>query len=140
MKLSTRGKYGLYAMHYLAQHQHEGFQSLNRIASAGIPKQYLEQLLGSLRRNGLIRSERGANGGYQLARSPADITVLDIIDAMEGPLALSDCIASDTHCAKAGQCRVRLVWEKLTDSINHELAGVTLMDMLTSSEVNAIES
>ena len=130
MKLSTRGKYGLYAMHYLAQHQDDGLQSLNRIASVGIPKQYLEQLLGSLRRNGLIRSERGANGGYQLARPPADISVLDIIDAMEGPLALSDCIASDTHCARAGQCRVRVVWEKLTESINHELAGVTLKDML----------
>ena len=130
MKLSTRGKYGLYAMHYLAQHQQEGLQSLKQIASAGIPKQYLEQLLGSLRRNGLIRSERGANGGYQLAKPPAEITVLDIIDAMEGPLALSDCISSDTQCSKAGQCRVRLVWERMTDSINRELAGVTLKDML----------
>jgi Rrf2 family transcriptional regulator, cysteine metabolism repressor len=130
MKLSTRGKYGLYAMHYLAQHQNDGLQSLSQIASVGIPKQYLEQLLGSLRRNGLIRSERGANGGYQLAKSPAEVTVLDIIDAMEGPLALSDCLSSDTQCARAGQCRVRLVWERLTDSINRELAGVTLKDML----------
>ncbi len=130
MKLSTRGKYGLYAMHYLAQHQHEGPQSLNCIASVGIPKQYLEQLLGSLRRSGLIESVRGANGGYQIAKPPAEITVLDIIDAMEGPLALSDCLSSDTACSKANQCRVRMVWEKLTDSINRELADVTLRDML----------
>lgn len=130
MKLSTRGKYGLYAMHYLAMHQHEGPQSLNHIASVGIPKQYLEQLLGGLRRSGLIESVRGANGGYRIARPPAEISVLNIIDAMEGPLALSDCLSSDTSCAKAGQCRVRMVWEKLTDSINHELSGVTLKDML----------
>jgi len=130
MKLSSRGKYGLYAMHYLAVHQHEGPQSLKRIASVGIPRQYLEQLLGKLRRNGLIDSVRGANGGYQIAKPPGEITVLDIIDAMEGPLALSDCISPDTTCSKASQCRVRIVWEKLTESINRELADVTLRDML----------
>ncbi|MFH1512615.1 MAG: Rrf2 family transcriptional regulator [Bacillota bacterium] len=130
MRLSTRGKYGLYAMHYLAQHFSDGPQSLNRIASSGIPKQYLEQLLGSLRRNGLIRSVRGANGGYQIARPPADISLLDIIDAMEGPLALSDCITDETQCSRANECRVRNMWERLTANINHELASVTLKDML----------
>ena len=130
MRLSTRGKYGLYAMHYLAQHQHDGPQSLNRIASTGIPRQYLEQLLGSLRRNGLIRSVRGANGGYQIAKPPDEISMLDVIDAMEGPLVLNDCISDDTQCAKANQCRVRNVWERLTESINSELAKVTLKDML----------
>lgn len=130
MRLSTRGKYGLYAMHYLAQHQNDGPQSLNRIASTGIPRQYLEQLLGSLRRNGLILSVRGAGGGYQIARPPGEISMLDVLDAMEGPLVLNDCISDDRHCAKADQCRVRNVWEKLTESINGELAKVTLKDML----------
>ncbi|MBN1776953.1 MAG: Rrf2 family transcriptional regulator [Clostridiales bacterium] len=130
MRLSTRGKYGLYAMHYLAQHEHEGPQSLSRIASVGIPKQYLEQLLGSLRRNGLIHSVRGANGGYQIAKPSEEITVLDILDAMEGPLALSDCIADDRCCAKATKCRVRHTWERLTVNINRELASVSLKDML----------
>lgn len=130
MRLSTRGKYGLYAMHFLAQHIDDGPQSLNRIASTGIPRQYLEQLLGSLRRNGLILSVRGANGGYQIARPPAEISMLDVIDAMEGPLVLNDCISDDRHCAKSDQCRVRNVWEKLTESINGELAKVTLKDML----------
>ena len=130
MRLSTRGKYGLYAMHFLAQHQDDGPQSLNRIASTGIPRQYLEQLLGSLRRSGLILSVRGANGGYQIARPPAEISMLDVIDAMEGPLVLNECISDDRHCAKSDQCRVRSVWEKLTESINGELAKVTLKDML----------
>ena len=130
MRLSTRGKYGLYAMHYLAQHEHDGPQSLSHIADVGIPKQYLEQLLGGLRRNGLIRSVRGANGGYQIAKPAEEITVLEILDAMEGPLALSDCIADDRCCSKATKCRVRDMWEKLTKTINHELASVTLKDML----------
>jgi len=130
MRLSTRGQYGLYAMHYLAQHEHEGPQSLNRIASVDIPKQYLEQLLGSLRRNGLIRTVRGVNGGYQIAKPAAEITLLDIIDAMEGPLELCDCISDESQCTKSGSCRVRGVWEQLTATINRELAKVTLKDML----------
>ena len=130
MKLSTRGKYGLYAMHYLASHQGDGPQSLQSIASTGVPKQYLEQLLGGLRRAGLIGSVRGVQGGYQIARPPEQITILDVIDALEGPLELSECTTDTGHCARSCQCPVRSVWQQLTDSINRELAGVTLGDML----------
>jgi Rrf2 family transcriptional regulator, cysteine metabolism repressor len=129
MKLSTRGKYGLYAMFYLAGHKDEGPQSLQSIASTGVPKQYLEQLLGNLRRAGLVSSVRGAQGGYQIARAPEKITVLDVIDAMEGPLELSECMTDESHCDRSCKCPVRRVWQKLTDSINHELAGITLGDM-----------
>lgn len=133
MKLSTRGKYGLYAMYYLAEHKDEGPQSLQSIASTGVPKQYLEQLLGNLRRAGLIHSVRGAQGGYQIARPPGEITILDVIDAMEGPLELSECMTDEGHCDRSCQCPVRRVWQKLTDSINRELADVTLDEMLPSN-------
>lgn len=129
MKLSTRGKYGLYAMHYLAGHKDDGPQSLQSIATTGVPKQYLEQLLGNLRRAGLITSVRGAQGGYQIARPPGQITMLDVIDALEGPVELSECTTDEGHCARSCQCPVRHVWQRLTDSINRELAGVTLGDM-----------
>ena len=138
MKLSTRGKYGLYAMHYLATRQGEGPQSLQQIASTGVPKQYLEQLLGNLRRAGLVSSVRGAAGGYRLARKPEDVTLLDILDAMEGPLELSECASDEGCCAKAGDCPVRSVWRQVTDSINRELSAVRLSDMLppTIKETN----
>ena len=129
MKLSTRGKYGLYAMYYLAEHKDEGPQSLQSISSTGVPTPYLEQLLGNLRRAGLIHSVRGAQGGYQIARPPGEITILDVIDAMEGPLELSECMKDDCHCDRSCQCPVRRVWQRLTESINRELAGVTLGDM-----------
>lgn len=139
MKLSTRGKYGLYAMYYLAEHKDEGPQSLQNIASTGVPKQYLEQLLGNLRRAGLIHSVRGAQGGYQIARPPGEITILDVIDAMEGPLELSECMTDEGHCDRSCQCPVRRVWQKLTDSINRELADVTLDEMLpANNECEAI--
>ena len=134
MKLSTRGKYGLYAMDYLARHEGEGPQSLQSVASTGVPKQYLEQLLGNLRRAGLVSSVRGAQGGYQLARPPSQITLLDIIDAMEGPIELSECMTDEGHCDRACACPVRRVWQRLTDSINRELAAVTLGDMLADPD------
>jgi len=130
MKLSTRGKYGLYAMYYLARHQGQGPQSLQCIASTGVPKQYLEQLLGNLRRAGLVTTVRGAQGGYQIAKSPQEISILDIIDAMEGPLELSECMTDKNQCTLSCGCPVRRVWEGLTNSINNELAQVRLGSML----------
>ena len=130
MKLSTRGKYGLFAMYYLAVHEGEGPQSLQSIASMGVPKQYLEQLLGHLRRAGLVNTVRGAQGGYQIAKPPKDITLLDVIDAMEGPIELSECTADDRLCKRSSECVVRRVWQQLTDSINQELARVSLQTML----------
>ena len=130
MKLSTRGKYGLYAMYYLAQHSGEGPQPLQDIATIGVPKLYLDQLLGNLRRDGLISSVRGAQGGYQLAREASAITLLDIVDAMEGPIELSECTSDENACDKSCSCPVRWVWQQVSDSINNELKKIRLSDML----------
>ena len=133
MKLSTRGKYGLYAMYYLALHDGEGPQTLQSISTVGVPKQYLEQLLGNLRRAGLVSTVRGAQGGYQIAGEPEQITLRDIIDAVEGPIELSECASAQESCHKSGTCPVRWVWQRVTDSINHELDKIKLSDMLTQS-------
>ena len=101
MKLSTRGKYGLYAMIYLAQHDGEGPQALKAIAEVGTPEAYLEQLLGSLRRADLVKTVRGAQGGYQLSRPAGNITARDILEAMEGPFSLAECVSDpDASCAR----------------------------------------
>ena len=133
MKLSTRGKYGLYAMYYLALHTGEGPQTLQNISTVGVPKQYLEQILGSLRRSGLVSTVRGAQGGYQIAHEPSEITLRDIIDSVEGPIELSECAAAEHSCQRSGTCPVRWVWQRVTDSINQELEKIKLSDMLTSS-------
>ena len=134
MKLSTRGKYGLYAMYYLALHAGEGPQPLQNIATMGVPRQYLEQILGNLRRAGLVKTVRGAQGGYQLAAQPSEITVLDIIDAMEGPVNFSDCLSAPKNaCPRGEHCPTRGVWEYLTHKINDLLASVSLEDMLNNN-------
>ncbi len=130
MKLSTKGKYAVYAMHYLALKNGEGPQALKVIAEMGVPEQYLEQLLGNLRRAGLVKTVRGAQGGYELARTPKEITVGDIIEATEGPISLSECLSEQSPCTKSGTCAARYVWEKITTSINDILQGITLQDML----------
>ena len=130
MKLSTKGKYGLYAMFYLAQHEGSGPQPLKAVAEIGVPEDYLEQLLGNLRRAGLVTTVRGAQGGYQLAKAPEAITVGDIIDATEGPLSISVCISDEGCCHRSGECRTRRVWEYLSNSINGLLQSISLRDML----------
>ena len=139
MKLSTRGKYGLNAMVYLAQRVQDGPQPLRSIAKygAGLPDQYLEQLLGSLRKAGLVSSVRGAQGGYQLSKPPSEITVGHIIEAMEGPLNLSECaLESEPACPNSAKCPTRRVWEYLTSSINDLLYSITLQDMLETKEMD----
>ena len=138
MRLSTKGKYGLYAMYHLAIHRGEGPQSLQSIADTGVPKQYLEQLLGHLRRAGLVSTVRGAQGGYQIAKPPGEISLLDIIDAMEGPIELSLCASNESACSRSDACPIRSVWQQVTNSINQELAQVSLKSML-QFEGEAIE-
>ena len=130
MKLSTRGKYGLYAMHYLAKQEGKGPQPLQNIAQIGVPKQYLEQLLGNLRRAGLVNTVRGAKGGYEIAKAPSEITILNIIDAMEGPIELSECALDNNCCERANDCAARRVWIRATERINRELDAIKLSDML----------
>lgn len=131
MKLSTRGKYGLYAMIDLAQHAGEGPRALKSIAELGLPEQYLEQLLGSLRRAGLVKSVRGAQGGYQLSRPAEDITLRHIIEAMEGPLNLSECVGEKkSPCPLDARCPAQGVWAYLTDEINGLFDSITLQNML----------
>lgn len=133
MKLSTRGRYGVRAMFDLAQHIGQGPISLKSIAERqGISEHYLEQLISGLRRNGLVKSVRGAQGGYILGSEPEKISVGDIIRVLEGPIAPVGCVAEEDQeiCQKAEDCVSRMIWEKVRDSIASVIDSVTLADMV----------
>ena len=130
MKLSTPGQNALHAKDFLAQKAQEGPQTLRTIAEDGLPEQYLEQLLGALRRGGLVTTMRGAAGGYQIAKPPEEITVASILESTEGPLNLSECATDQARCPKSSACMTRDVWLYLTDNINSLLQGITLQDVL----------
>jgi len=134
MKLSTKGRYGVSAMYDLALHHGQGPISLKSVAQRqGISEHYLEQLMGTLRKAGYVKSVRGAQGGYTLTKSPAEITVGDIIRIMEGPTAPVDCLLADAkdnkYCVRAGHCVTRGVWAKVRDSIDSVLDSITLADL-----------
>jgi len=131
MKLSTRAKYGIHAMLDLAQRCGAGPQSIKLIAERqGVPEQYLEQLIALLRREGLVNSVRGAQGGYLLSKSPGEITMAELMRVLEGPISLSNCLEDQDCCDRSGVCSARRVWERLSKSIDQVLHSVTLEDML----------
>ena len=134
MKLSTKGQYGIHAMYELAQSGPIAPLSIKTIAERqSIPEAYLEQLLIALRKSGLLGSVRGAQGGYYLARGPEEITVGQVLRALEGELGFVECLSEDT-CLKAGACPTRLVWQKLHEGLNGIVDGITLQDMLDDYE------
>ena len=131
MKLSTRGRYGIHAMYDLAEHYGDGPQSIKLIAERqGIPEAYLEQLIAVLRREKLVISNRGAQGGYRLSREPKDMTVGDVLRALEGGLNLVDCLLEEDSCGKTCACPSRVVWMKIRDGLNSIVDGITLQDMI----------
>ncbi len=137
MKLSTKGRYGLKAMFDLALHYGDGPISLKSVAERQlISDHYLEQLIASLRKSGLVKSVRGAQGGYMLADSPSKITVGDIIRVLEGPLGPSDCVLEDepSSCDRADCCVTRTVWERIRLSISEVIDSITLQTMLDDYE------
>lgn len=131
MKLSTRCRYGIHAMFDLAQNLGNGPQAIRAIADRQIvPEQYLEQIIGLLRREGYVTSMRGAQGGYVLARPPGEITIGELIRLLEGPVMMADCMVDADACIRSGQCPSRLVWERLTNCINMVIDSISLQDML----------
>ena len=131
MKLSTRGRYGIHAMYDLAVHFGDGPQSIKCIAERqNVPEAYLEQLIAMLRRAKLVISNRGSQGGYRLARDPAQVTVGDVLRALEGGLNLVDCLEEDDACGKSCACPSRIVWMKIRDGLNQVVDGITLQDMI----------
>ncbi len=137
MHLSTRGHYGLLAMFDLAEHYGAGPIPLKTVAERqNISDNYLEQLIAVLRKAGLVRSVRGAQGGYILAREPGSITVGEIIRAMEGPIAPVECVSEvePTECDQADFCITRLVWTKVRDKLAEVMDSISLGDMLRDAE------
>jgi Rrf2 family transcriptional regulator, cysteine metabolism repressor len=131
MKLSTRTRYGIRAVIELAQHEGDRPLQLKTIAERqDISIKYLEQLMGVLRAAGLIRSVRGARGGYVLARQPAQITLYEVFRCLEGPVTTTECVEDAERCERSADCAARKVWMQLEEAIRKVLTGITLADVI----------
>lgn len=129
MKLSTKGRYGLMAMYRLMESYGDGPQSINNIAEKeNLSDSYLEQLFSLLKNAKLVKSTRGVNGGYSLARDPKDIKIGEIIEALEGNMELS-CCQKDVACPKYEECPTRDILDEVQFKIESVLDSMTLEDM-----------
>ena len=140
MMFSTKAEYGVRVMAHLArQAQHDGGGdpvSLSTIADAeGLPLAYLEHLVQRLRRAGLVESRRGAHGGYSLAQPADEITMAEVVKALEGEIAPIECISADADgqlvCLREGEepCPTKLLWTRVQGSIVRTLNDMTLADL-----------
>jgi Rrf2 family protein len=130
MKLSTKGEYGLMAVIDLALHATEGpVQSLQIAERQGIPKQYLDQLMLILKKSGLVGSSRGRQGGYVLARPASQITLFEIVTALEGPLENTNFLSKGTRSRIAAREILNALWEELIGSVAERLRQKTLEEI-----------
>lgn len=132
MKISTKGRYALRLMLDLAVHDTGSAIPLKEIAARqDISVKYLEQIVTQLSRGGLVRSARGAVGGYFLARAPEDYTVGEILRQLEGSLAPVQCADScNAPCEKADQCVTIEVWQKIERAVSDVVDHITLADLV----------
>ena len=121
----------------LAKHYGQGPMSIAAMAKdSSVPTPYLEQLIGPLRRAGLVESTRGARGGYQLTRNPQDVRVGEVYRVMEGPVAPMECVSEDLTqqtCPLIDGCETRPVWIRMRDAIVDSLDSMTLADLIAQS-------
>ena len=122
-------------MVYLAEHAGARPVPLTEIVThEGIPGPFLERILAQLRESGLVMTTRGVCGGYQLALGTDAIPVGDIVTALEGPLALVDCVPDASGCERSQSCVSRTVWSRLDNAVNGALNGITLKDLTAEVE------
>ena len=135
VSFSTKGEYGVRLMVQLGRHYGMGPASLGEIATEeDLPRAYLEQLVLHLRDAGLVVSTRGARGGYELARRPEEISMNEVLRALEGPIAPMVCASTDpehaTVCDRTSRCTVNLLWVRVRDAIQTTLDSITLADLV----------
>ena len=132
MKISTKGRYALRLLLDLAEHQDDGYVALKDIAERqNISKKYLEQIVPILNRSDILKTNRGYQGGYRLARDPSKYTVGMILRLTEGSLAPVACVEQEpVECPRSAECPTLPLWQGLYKVVNEYLDGVTLQDII----------
>jgi len=136
MKISTKGRYGLRLMLDLAMNTEEGFVAIKNIAQRQeISEKYLEQIITQLSQAKLVKSARGAQGGYKLSKAPQDYTVGEILRSLEGSLAPVSCLEGRcSPCHRSAKCATLDLWKELQLAINAVLDKTTLADLVAKQK------
>jgi len=131
MKLSTRIRYGMRAVIELAENDTNKPLQLKLIAQRqDISVKYLEQLMTILRSGGIIRSIRGARGGYTLAKPANQIKISEIFNCMEGPVITAECVDDEDYCERVADCAARILWVEVQHVIKNIMESLTLQELI----------
>lgn len=141
MKISTKGRYALRMMIDLAENGTESYVALKDIAERqGVSKKYLEQIVPLLNKSGVLRTNRGYQGGYKLAKSPSEYTVGDILRITEGSIAPVACLDNEPNmCERCGECKTLPIWGGLNKVISEYLDSITVADIIEQSNNRQID-
>ena len=129
LKLTKKADYGLIALKHLAMHGPSSSSAKEIAETYGIPSPLLSKILQKLVKNGFLSSEQGTNGGYKLAREAREITALDVIRTIDGPIFLTACFTEHGYCCHTDKCIVRDPLQKVHEGILRLLASITIADM-----------
>ncbi len=134
IRVSRMADYGVVAMTHIARRAEDMHTAASVAQATGVPLPSATKLLKLLARHDILTSQRGAKGGYTLRRAAAEISVADLIVAIDGPIALADCLeGSPGHCGLESFCSIRSPWQKVTDAIRVALEEVSLAQMIEAS-------
>ena len=136
LKLSSKGRYGLRAIVDLALHSQTEPVSIKSIAKRqDISERYLEQIIGKLKKAGIVESIRGAGGGYHLSKPASDISVVDILRCLEGDLAVVNCPeVNETKCDSSHLCVTKYVWQKVNLGIQNTIDHIFLSELVEQGQ------
>ncbi len=136
MRLSAKSEYGLRALIDIASLYGQGPVGAREVAARQqIPVKFLEQLVSSMRKAGILDSRRGAKGGFFLARAPEDISVFEAVEALEGSLNPTACVGEDAPaCARMAQCAAQDVWNRAKVALRESLEAITLADLVARQQ------
>ncbi|MHC4201943.1 MAG: RrF2 family transcriptional regulator [Planctomycetota bacterium] len=138
MRLSTRARYGLRAMTAIARHRGTLVTSEIVAGEEGVSKKYLDSILARLREAGFLEAARGARGGYRLARPAGAVTAVEVVEALEGRIAIVPCVEDSSECDRTPRCPTREVWCAASDAVRDVLAALTLAEL--ASREPAVEA
>lgn len=135
LQITRDGEYAIRAVLYLATHE-DRISLISEISkSQDVPKSYLSKIMQSLTRAGLVKSRRGAKGGFFLARPAGSITLRETIDAVEGPIHLNVCLIKKGECPKDDVCPVHPVWREAQEKLLEVLESKTMLDLARDAEI-----
>ena len=139
MQITTRLRYGVRAIIEIGRRFGETpIKRREIVSSQGIPDSYLENILITLKERGIIRTIRGAKGGYLLTRPPKRITVLEIAEALDGPVLPTDCLEHPSGCDRVSTCATRPLWDRLKKAHEEVLEGTTVQDLIDADQAEYV--